>query len=468
MKMEVMSRLNGIKLYDPTKNHRGLVPLLWLGQKVYIRTTQPPLCIDEDESITAIWRRERALQTAMGSVDDEFDLNNPPFPLTAIDRKVLATPDDEFHRYTWDDLRQIVVDNDLEALKRFPSDLHRYLRWSHDTKRQYGSINNFVMKERLHWTLKDSSLPVSRTSFTYHSATPFADVRDFVVLANDWPYGIEHGIKHLVVWTRTPIDVDDDQGDLTPESRDIVEKFVDRYFVQSLAKHRGAKPEEVKHEIMWFKNWVRLQSIPGIDHVHVMVKAAPPDLLETWLAKNDMLEKTVDFMDGIDLVFIDSMTKIYLEEDGIDEVSDSPPDNPFKGKSPDECSQMLLELRQAGSDINYECFAIFDDRTLVDGSVLVVEKEHRVEGGGVNYSVRMAMELANHQIGLYFVAYANVPSDQIKARRHEDNVLRAEDVYSELTYEEETVLNGPEVMERARRAGVQGRRSPQVEVRPEV
>ncbi|OQN96373.1 hypothetical protein B0A48_17625 [Cryoendolithus antarcticus] len=373
--MEVMSRLNGIKLYDPTKNHRGLFPLLWLGQKVYIRTTQPPLCIDEDESITAIWRRERALQTAMGSVDDEFDLNNPPFPLTAIDRKVLATPDDEFHRYTWDDLRQIVVDNDLEALKRFPSDLHRYLRWSHDTKRQYGSINNFVMKERLHWTLKDSSLPVSRTSFTYHSATPFADVRDFVVLANDWPYGIEHGIKHLVVWTRTPIDVDDDQGDLTPESRDIVEKFVDRYFVQSLAKHRGAKPEEVKRGIMWFKNWVRLQSIPGIDHVHVMVKAAPPDLLETWLAKNDMLEKT---------------------EDGIDEVSDSPPDNPFKGKSPDECSQMLLELWQAGSDINYECFAIFDDRTLVDGSVLVVGKEHRVEGGGVNYSVRMDMELANH------------------------------------------------------------------------
>ncbi|KAK6440635.1 hypothetical protein LTR95_003142 [Oleoguttula sp. CCFEE 5521] len=379
----------------------------------------------------------------MGSVDDEFDLNNPPFPLTAIDRKVLATPDDEFHRYTWDDLRQIVADNDLEALKRFPSDLHRYLRWSHDTKRQYGSINNFVMKERLQWTLKDPSLPVSRTSFTYHSATPFADERDFVVLANDWPYGIEQGIKHLVVWTRTPIDVDDDQGDLTPESRDIVEKFVDQYFVQSLAKHRGAKPEEVKHEIMWFKNWVRLQSIPGIDHVHVMVKAAPPDLLEKWLAQNDMLEKTVDFMDGTDLVFIDSMTKVYLEEDGIDEMSDSPSDNPFKGKSPEECSQMLPD-------------------------VLVVEKEHRVEGGGVNYSVRMSTELANDQIGLYFVAYADVPSDQIKARRHADNVLRAEDVYSELTFEEETVLHGPEVMERARRAGVELRRAPHEEVRPEA
>jgi hypothetical protein len=39
---------------------------------------------------------------------DELDLDNPPFPLTDIDRKVLATKDEDFHRYTWDDLRNIV------------------------------------------------------------------------------------------------------------------------------------------------------------------------------------------------------------------------------------------------------------------------------------------------------------------------------------------------------------------------
>jgi len=39
---------------------------------------------------------------------DDLDLDNPPFPLTAIDRQVLATKDEDFHLYIWDDLRKIV------------------------------------------------------------------------------------------------------------------------------------------------------------------------------------------------------------------------------------------------------------------------------------------------------------------------------------------------------------------------
>jgi hypothetical protein len=44
----------------------------------------------------------------MGSIDDELDLNNPPFPLTAIDREILATRDEDYHRITWSDLKQII------------------------------------------------------------------------------------------------------------------------------------------------------------------------------------------------------------------------------------------------------------------------------------------------------------------------------------------------------------------------
>jgi hypothetical protein len=39
---------------------------------------------------------------------EEIDLNNPPFPLTAIDRELLATKDVDFHRTTWDDLGKII------------------------------------------------------------------------------------------------------------------------------------------------------------------------------------------------------------------------------------------------------------------------------------------------------------------------------------------------------------------------
>jgi hypothetical protein len=45
----------------------------------------------------------------MGDVgEDQLDLSNPPFPLTAIDRQLLVTKDEDFHRITWADLKQII------------------------------------------------------------------------------------------------------------------------------------------------------------------------------------------------------------------------------------------------------------------------------------------------------------------------------------------------------------------------
>lgn len=37
-----------------------------------------------------------------------LDLENPPFPLTAIDRGILATKDEDYHQITWEDLQTIV------------------------------------------------------------------------------------------------------------------------------------------------------------------------------------------------------------------------------------------------------------------------------------------------------------------------------------------------------------------------
>jgi hypothetical protein len=104
-------------------------------------------------------------------------------------------------------------------------------------------------------------------------------------LLNDWPYGFDSGIKHILVWTRTPIAVDDDQGDVTPESKRIIEDFVERQFVHALAKEAGISNEKARERVMWFKNWVSLQSVRGVDHVHVLVRDAPEDLLKQWLVR---------------------------------------------------------------------------------------------------------------------------------------------------------------------------------------
>jgi hypothetical protein len=213
---------------------------------------------------------------------DDIDPDDPPFPLTAIDRQLIATKDDDYHRITWDDLTRIVANNTLEDLKRLPSDLRRYLAWSHNIKRQYGGIVPFVVQERLRWT-PPIQLTSTPPTFAHHSEVPFEDPRDYAVLLNDWPYGFVSGIKHILVWTKTPIETDQERGDVTSESRRLIEEFVERSFVKDLG---GGK--EARARVLWFKNWVSLQSVRGVDHVHVLVRDAPEALIEKWTERKDL------------------------------------------------------------------------------------------------------------------------------------------------------------------------------------
>lgn len=209
---------------------------------------------------------------------DDIDINDPPFPLTSIDREILATRDEDYHRITWDDLKSIIANNQLEQLKRLPSDLRKYLAWSYNIKKQYGGITNYVIKERLRWTpIHDSGPPL----FEHVSETPFEVRSDYAVLLNDWPYGFEDGIAHILVWSKTPIKVDDTRGDVTEESRELIERFVKEMFVDELG-------EGGRERVLWFKNWVSLQSVRGVDHVHVLVKDAPKELMGKWLARKDL------------------------------------------------------------------------------------------------------------------------------------------------------------------------------------
>ncbi|AEO68986.1 uncharacterized protein THITE_2118898 [Thermothielavioides terrestris NRRL 8126] len=191
-----------------------------------------------------------------------------PFPLTEVDKWVLSQTDDEFTYHTWDELRQLIQNNQLSMLKRKPSDLRRYMQWTADTKAEYGSITNFLLAHRLPQAW-------GPPPFKPASATPFADPSDYRVLINDWPYGFAPGITHIVVWSRTPIPTDDTVGDMTPEARRTVADFVKRYFVDSL----GPGGED---KVMYFKNWVALQSVRTVDHIHVLVRDVEPAVLQEW------------------------------------------------------------------------------------------------------------------------------------------------------------------------------------------
>ncbi|KAF7513205.1 hypothetical protein GJ744_010601 [Endocarpon pusillum] len=201
----------------------------------------------------------------------------PPFNLTDVDRAILASTDEEFHLQTWEDLKTIIANNDLHLLKRKPSDLRRYLKWSRDIKASYGSIPNYIMLKRLKWTPLPTSTPQSGPQFAVNDPLPFADKRDFKILPNDWPYGMEPGIRHIVVWLKNRLETEPGRGDMTQRSRKQIEEFVQRRFVDRVAGLEGSR-----EKIQWFKNWTALQSVPGLEHVHVLVRDVPEEVIEEW------------------------------------------------------------------------------------------------------------------------------------------------------------------------------------------
>ncbi|KAI0166056.1 hypothetical protein GGR57DRAFT_3883 [Xylariaceae sp. FL1272] len=173
----------------------------------------------------------------MGDVPIKSPPVDAPFPLTDVDNWVLSLTDDEFTYHDWEDL--IISENNLSVLKRKPSDLRRYMKWTAEIKTEI----------------------------------PFSDASDYRVLKNDWPYGLTSDITHIVVWSRTIIETDSVNGDMTPESRRTVAEFIKRFFIDRLG-------QEGDKRVCWFKNWVALQSVRSLEHIHVMVKDASDVLID--------------------------------------------------------------------------------------------------------------------------------------------------------------------------------------------
>lgn len=195
------------------------------------------------------------------------------FPLTKIDKLVLPQTDEEYQYHDWDELKQLIGANKLETLKRKPSQLRKYMDWTAETKANYGSMTRYLLGNRLPKTW--GSPP-----FTPTSTIPFKDPSDYRVLVNDWPYGVTPDIVHLIVWSRTPIATDPETGDLTPESRQITDSFVKRYFADTLGPR-------CRDRVLWFKNWAALQSVRELEHIHVLVKDVDQKVVDSWTEELD-------------------------------------------------------------------------------------------------------------------------------------------------------------------------------------
>ncbi|KAI9659019.1 MAG: hypothetical protein M1821_001979 [Bathelium mastoideum] len=181
------------------------------------------------------------------------------------DRGILSTRDKDYHRQTWTEVQQFIETNHLELFQRVPSDLRRYKEYTWKLKKEYGSVMNFVLQERLRW--KDMTC----------AGPPFAVPDDYKILYNDWPYGLEPDIVHLVAWTKFDLEDDSSTDDLTPEARKQIDDFVGKTF-------RSRVPCD---QVIWFKNWKSLKSIHAVEHFHVMLYKPDMDFVRE-ITHNDI------------------------------------------------------------------------------------------------------------------------------------------------------------------------------------
>lgn len=140
--------------------------------------------------------------------------------LSEKDKGIIGTPDSEYRVATWPEVQKIVADNRLGAFRRIPSHLRRYLEYTWQLKRDYGSIMKFVLDKRLRW-----EAPVTPRGKPFE----FND-DDITILWNDWPYGIDDRIVHLVVWTKFELPEDPATGDITDETRGEIDQYVQKTF----------------------------------------------------------------------------------------------------------------------------------------------------------------------------------------------------------------------------------------------
>ncbi|KAF7509799.1 hypothetical protein GJ744_007494 [Endocarpon pusillum] len=175
--------------------------------------------------------------------------------------RIICTREEDFRRWTWSEVKEAIRINRIDLFQRTPTDLIRYVEYVHYLKKTFGSVLHFIQHERLHWPSVQPS-----------GQAPFENPTDYKILYNDWPYGIDLDIVHLVVWTKFELEDDVTTNDLSQESRATIDAFVQKTFCGKNGVSRDS--------LIWFKNWKSLKSVHALEHFHVMLYKPDQEFLK--------------------------------------------------------------------------------------------------------------------------------------------------------------------------------------------
>ncbi|CAJ0646466.1 11215_t:CDS:2 [Entrophospora sp. SA101] len=149
----------------------------------------------------------------------------------------------------WEEIRV-----NLQLLTRTNKDLKIYREFRAKIEKEYGLIDNYLIKQVLKWNCFDinnnnmsSSSPSEEEYFT--ATTSY---ENYSLKLNDFPYAIDPSITHYILWSKLPFNPNDN------DNREV-ELFIKEKFGDN-------------KEWLWFINPIRLQSIRSIHHGHIFIR----------------------------------------------------------------------------------------------------------------------------------------------------------------------------------------------------
>lgn len=177
------------------------------------------------------------------------------------DAKILAN--DHYTPLSWERCKEIVLIDDLTLFTRSPQQLGDYFAAKEHFLKIAGGTAEYIVQNRLKWSGQLQS--TSGKGF-------LQDKSDVKILPNDFPYGLEEGIAHIIVWSKVRCETDENQRP-TPKAKRAIEDFIWKSF----------EPFRIpESHVLWFKNTVALQSVPTLEHFHILIKDAPPEITELY------------------------------------------------------------------------------------------------------------------------------------------------------------------------------------------
>ena len=120
-------------------------------------------------------------------------------------------------------------------------------------------------------------------------------------------------------------------------------------------------------------------------------------------------------------IFFDSVDTLYTEGHLIGNNTSTSSDSAFIGQKAKGCHALLKRLaEQTGSPVNLRVYAILDERSLVDDTILVIEVGEDDE----YFGVRMECSLAISRMFQYQIGDMGIDEDMEEAAETADGVFR--------------------------------------------